>query len=67
MTKQREGYRNIFTQLPRVVADALIAEAEDNGHSIAKMLAIILAKRYRITPDQIPPPRRTGRRPKKVK
>lgn len=65
MARPRNEYKNVTTQLPDAIWAALVAEAESNGESIAKLLSSILAKRYRVPADQLPKPKRTGRRPKK--
>lgn len=65
MTRQRAGYRNVFTQLTEAAWAALVADAEKRGVSVTTRLNELLAKHYRIPAEQIPPPRRTGRKPKR--
>lgn len=63
MTKKREGFRTLFTQLPTICWVALDADARARGESVAKRLTAILARHYKIKDDQIPKPKRAGRKP----
>lgn len=65
MTKSREGYHNLFVQIPDVCWAALDADARERGESVARTLAHILQRHYRIKNELMPRPRRAGRKPKK--
>jgi len=61
MTKERPGYMTLNTQLPSVLWQKLDEEASDRGKSVARLLAEILMKRYKVADDELPQPRRPGR------
>lgn len=64
MTKRRPGYHDLFAQIPDAVWNALAADADAHGESIARRLTFLLSKQYRIAKERLPAPKRSGRRPK---
>jgi hypothetical protein len=65
MTRKRVGYHNVSTQLPDVLWQRLCNDADDGGVSVARVLARIVARHYRVDAEQMPKPRRPGRPPKR--
>jgi hypothetical protein len=65
MTTKREGYHNVFVQLPEACWDAVSREADESGESAAKVLSRIIAKHYKIPSSALPKPKRSGRKPGK--
>jgi hypothetical protein len=64
MTKKRPGFHDLFAQIPLAVWDALSADAEAKGDSIARVLTEILRRHYKVPADKIPKPKRAGRKPR---
>lgn len=65
MVSERDGFHNLNTQIPESVWEALVADADATGESIAKVVTRKLAAAYKIPDSKIPKPRRAGRKPKK--
>lgn len=66
MTKERQGFHNLFVQIPEAIWDALDGEADETGETITKIVTEMLRKRYGISRDELPKPKRAGRPPKKT-
>lgn len=64
MTKERIGFHNLFVQIPEVIWDALNGEANATGEPVARIVTELLRKRYGISRDSLPKPKRAGRKPK---
>ena len=64
MTKDRQGYHNLFVQIPNAIWEAILAEADQGGASVARIVTEALRKRYGISRDSLPKPKRPGRPPK---
>lgn len=67
MTKQRPGFHDLFAQVPAVLWDRLVADADERGVSITRTLIEVLRAAYNVPADQIPKPKRAGRKPKRRK
>ena len=63
MTKERQGYHNLFVQLPLILWDNLCAEADADEASVARVLTRILQKHYKVSREELPPRKRAGRPP----
>lgn len=65
MTKEREGFHNMFVQIPSVLWDALAADADTSGASVARILTEILRRHYGVKRESLPKLKRAGRPPKR--
>ena len=65
MTKERQGFHNLFVQIPDVIWDALNGEADETGEAVTRIVTELLRKRYNISRDVLPKPKRAGRPPKR--
>jgi hypothetical protein len=64
MVKPREGYHTMVVQIPVVLWEDLTKDAERQRMSATQLLIRLLAQRYKRGPDELPAPRRAGRKPK---
>ena len=65
MVKEKADHHTYVVQLPHVLWDKLCEEAERTGRPIIKIVVELLQKRYSVKNEDMPAPKRVGRRPKK--
>ncbi len=64
MTKERDGFRVLFVQLPEQLWELANRDADAGGESLARVVTRILAKHYKVNPASLPQPKRAGRKPR---
>jgi len=64
MTKTPDGFHHLQALIPAAAWDALAADADARGVSVAHLVTDLIFKRYRIPLKKRPPPKRRGRKPK---
>lgn len=65
MAKPKEGFHDLFAQIPEPLWQALSAEADQEQRSITGQLIYLLRQRYPDAAQEEPERKRPGRPPKK--
>jgi hypothetical protein len=64
--REREGYHSTNTHITKTAWERLCAAADERGRSITRVLNELLHQHFAIPLSEIPPLRRTGRKPKRL-